>query len=424
MNPPEAKQQPTDWLASPRTQLALLAVVQLLAMSLWFSASAVVGELTTAWNLSPLGQSLLTISVQLGFVTGALASSLLNLSDRVWPTKLMAFSAMLGSAINLAIPLGISGEFGSSDAGFALVLLLRALTGVMLAGVYPTGMKLVASWFVRGRGMAIGVLVGSLTVGSASPHLLRAITLNWPGIGQWQTVLMLASLLALVAGLVALFLVRCGPHLKQAPRIEWSYLLRVWQDTAIRRANFGYLGHMFELYAAWTWGPKLLAESYARHGFTATSAAVAGFAFVAAGSIACVVAGITADRVGRTFTVIVCLATSGACALAAGWLIDYPILLTCVMIVWGASVVADSAQLSAMVSELCDPERVGSALAMQTASGFLLTVLTIGLVPIATSYTNWGVALGMLALGPIVGIVSLVRLRETAASLKIAGGKQ
>ncbi|ADB15480.1 major facilitator superfamily MFS_1 [Pirellula staleyi DSM 6068] len=413
-----------NWLEHARVQLALLAIVQLLAMSLWFSASAVARELAVAWNLGPVALSMLTISVQLGFVIGALTSSLLNLSDRVSPTRLMALAALVGALVNLLIPLGIGDVFGKTVAGYALVLLLRGLTGVMLAGVYPTGMKLVASWWVEGRGFAIGLLVGSLTIGSASPHLLRAITLNWPHIGSWSTVLVLASLLALIAAAISLLLVRPGPHLRQAPRIEWTYLLRVWSDTAVRRANLGYLGHMFELYAAWTWGPKLLVESYERAKFSPTSAALAGFAFVAAGSIACVAAGLAADRVGRTFTVIVCLATSGCCALVSGFLIDHPVLLTIVMILWGASVVADSAQLSAMVSELCDPARVGSALAVQTASGFLLTVLTIGLVPIVESQVGWGIALAILALGPIVGIVSLVRLRSMSESLKIAGGKQ
>ncbi len=398
-------------------QLALLAAIELLAMSLWFSASAVTQSLKESWHLSRGAEAWLTISVQVGFVIGALASAVLNLSERIAPPRLLAGCAILGAGLNAAIPFLITDDLGRSGRGFALLIALRMATGVMLAGVYPTGMKLLATWFKQGRGLAIGVLVGALTVGSASPHLLA-------GLANWRTVMYASSLAALVAGLVAAATVRVGPHLPAATRFDWSYFARIWADPAVRRANFGYLGHMFELYAMWTWSPRLLRESYTAHSFSANAAAAAGFAVVAIGGLGCVLAGLTADRAGRCWTTIASLVVSGSCALAAGWLADQPLLLTVVCLIWGFAVVADSAQFSAAVSELCDPQFVGTALTIQTCAGFLLTTLTIRAVPEVQATYGWGWAFAMLALGPLFGVFHLARLRTSAAAAKMAGGNR
>ena len=403
--------------STARAQLVILAVVELLAMSLWFSASAVTQALTESWQLSRAAQSWLTISVQLGFVIGALASAVLNLSERITPPRLLAVCAVIGAALNAAIPLGISDEFGRTSGGFAALVALRMATGVMLAGVYPTGMKLLATWFKQGRGLAIGVLVGALTVGSASPHLLA-------GIAPWRTVMLGCSLAAFLGGLIALATAQVGPHLPAATHFDWGYFARVWADPAVRRANFGYLGHMFELYAMWTWAPHLLKASYAAHSLSATSAASAAFAVVAIGGLGCVLAGVTADRTGRCNTTIASLVISGSCALVAGWLADQPVLLTAVCLIWGFAVVADSAQFSAAVSELCDPRFVGTALTIQTCAGFLLTTLTIRAVPELQASYGWGWAFALLALGPVFGVFHMARLRASPASLKMAGGNR
>jgi MFS family permease len=403
-------------------QLALLAAVELLAMALWFSASSVTPALKAAWHLSSTAEAWLTISVQLGFVTGALASAVLNLSDRIAPPRLLAACALAGAALNAGIPLAIDDDFGRTAGGFATLIALRMATGVMLAGVYPTGMKLIATWFKQGRGLAIGVLVGALTVGSASPHLLA-------GRAEWRTVMFTASAAAAVAALVALVSVRTGPHLPALVRFDFGYFARVWADPAVRRANFGYLGHMFELYAMWTWAPRLVRSAYDAAGWSASAAATAAFAVVAIGGVGCVLAGITADRAGRCWTTIASLVVSGGCALAAGWLVDWPLTLTIVCLVWGFAVVADSAQFSAAVSELCDPRLVGTALTIQTCAGFLLTTLTIQAVPLvrdwaASERAGWGWALAMLALGPAFGIVHMARLRRMPEAEKMAGGKR
>ncbi len=402
-------------------QLVVLAVVQWLAMALWFSASAVNGALQAEWTLSPSAVSWLTISVQLGFVVGALASAILNLSDRIKPTVLLALCAILGAVVNLVIPLAITTEIGRTAGGFALVIALRMLTGIMLAGVYPTGMKLMATWFASGRGLAIGVLVGALTLGSASPQLINAWAI---GTANWRWVMGIASALSALSAVLAILLARVGPHLLSAPCFDWQYFAKVWQDPAIRRANFGYLGHMFELYAMWTWAPKLLVKSFELAQWSARDAALAGFATIAIGGLGCVLAGAWADRVGRTWTTIASLVVSGSCALIAGHLVDFPFWLTIVCLIWGFSVVADSAQFSTAISELCDPRYVGTALTIQTCAGFLLTTLTIYAVPTIQAQLGWPTALSLLALGPVFGIWHMARLRSLPAASKMAGGRK
>jgi MFS family permease len=403
---------------SPRwSQLVLLAVVELLAMALWFSASSVARALQEMWSLSPAAAAWLTISVQLGFVAGALASAVLNLSERIAPPRLMAGCALSGAALNATIPLLVSDELGRTTAGFTALVVLRMLTGVTLAGVYPTGMKLMATWFKSGRGLAIGVLVGALTVGSAAPHLVA-------GLAEWRTVMLVASGLATAAAVVALAFVRVGPHLPAATRFDWSYFARVWADPALRRANFGYLGHMFELYAMWTWVPALIRQAYDQAHWPRSAAASAAFAVVAIGGLGCVLAGLTADRAGRCWTTIASLVASGGCALAAGWLADRPLALTLVCLVWGFAVVADSAQFSAAVSELCEPQFVGTALTIQTCAGFLLTTVTILGVAEIQSAIGWGWSLGLLALGPLFGVYHMALLRRMSDAAKMAGGNR
>lgn len=396
-------------------QLALLSAALLLAMSLWFSASAVTQALRWAWGLSPAEEAWLTISVQLGFVIGALASAALNLSERIAPPRLLAGCALAGALLNAAIPLAISDALGGTSLGFGLLVALRLLTGMMLAGVYPTGMKLIATWFRLRRGLAIGVLVGALTIGSASPHLLA-------GQLPWRTVMLATSTAAILAGLLTLATVRVGPHLPAATRFDPRYFVRIWADPAVRRANFGYLGHMFELYAMWTWAPQLVQKSYRLADWS--GAATTSFALVAIGGVGCVLAGLTADRAGRCWTTIASLVVSGGCALAAGWLVDRPLLLTIVCLVWGLAVVADSAQFSTAVSELCDPRFVGTALTIQTCAGFLLTALTIRAVPAVEQMVGTGWAFALLTLGPAFGIYHMARLRQMPEAKRMAGGQR
>jgi MFS family permease len=395
-----------------------LAAAGMLAVSLWFSASAVVPQLTAEWGLEGAGQSWLTMSVQLGFVIGALLSAFLNLADRIPVRWLFAASALLGAVFNTAIALFVDGP--------ALAIALRFLTGVALAGVYPPAMKLMSTWCKEDRGLCIGLLVGALTVGSAMPHLFNALPIlgGEAGIPPWRFVLMTASVSALIAAFIAAFGVKAGPLHSQTAPFEPRHAGRALSEQATRLANFGYLGHMWELYAVWTWVPLFLLVSYQQAGWSQAGARLAGFGTVAIGGLGCVVAGQLADRFGRTSVTSVSLAISGTCALTAGLFFRSPAVLTVLCLIWGLAVVADSAQFSAAVSELADSRYVGTALTMQTSLGFLLTLFTIRMIPPLVDHVGWEWAFVVLVPGPIFGIVSMLRLRALPESEAMASGNR
>ncbi len=386
--------------------LLLIAAVQVLVMSVWFSASAVVPSLRDSWGISSSDASWLTGAVQIGFVAGALASAVLTLADRVPARTLIAVSAAGASASNAAVALVAD--------GIELAVPLRFLTGVFLAGVYPVGMKLMASWFDGGRGLAIGALVGALTLGSASPHLVSAI-----GDPPWQAVLLVGSGLA-IAGAGLILLVRDGPHGAPSPPLDLRWAARAVRDRPLRLANLGYIGHMWELYAVWTWMPAYLAASIGAGG---GASALAFAAIGLAGLAGAVGAGLIADRVGRTATTITAMAVSGTCALLSAPLFGAPAAIVAVLVlVWGVSVIADSAQFSVAASELADADHVGTALTLQTAAGFLVTVASIRLVGGLGGEWGWRWAFLVLVPGPLLGIVAMWRLRTDPAATRLAGG--
>lgn len=378
-------------------------------MSLWFSGSAVVPALSGEWNLSESTASWLTLAVQLGFVAGTLLSALLNLPDIISPRLLFTLTAIIGAIIN--------GAFGLFARDASTGIVLRFLTGMCLAGVYPPAMKILATWFRHGRGLALGVLVGALTLGKAAPYLVNAI-----GSHNWRHNVLAVSLFAIVGGIVVRF-VGDGPYALPAARFDWKQLGRVFRNRGVRFANFGYFGHMWELYAMWTWIPFMIRASLTVRKSDPMLAEVASFLVIGCGAVGCVAAGLLADRLGRTAVTSWAMAISGGCCLIVGFFYGAsPIPLLIVAGVWGASVVADSAQFSACVTELGDPQYIGTALTLQTCLGFLLTTISIKLIPRLVDLVGWRYAFAVLAPGPLFGVISMLRLRNLPEAQKIAHG--
>lgn len=393
----------TAFSGEQKAQLALIAGVQILVMACWFSASAVVPALRADWDISAGQSTLLTVAVQIGFVVGALASAAFNLSDIFPAHRVMAVSAAVAATSTGVIALAVD--------SLEPAVVLRFLTGIALAGVYPTGLKMMTSWFATGRGWALGVLIGALTVGSALPQLINSFAAL-----PWRGVLIVAAVLASVGAALAWGFARSGPLTRPAPPFNPRYIFTLFSERGPRLANLGYFGHMWELYAVWTWIPAYVAATLTASTGVDSSRTLVGiisFSVIGvAGVVGCLTGGALGDRYGRAAVAGWAMRISATCCLLAALAFGQsPYLVVPILLLWGASVIADSGLFSSCVADVVDPRYVGTALTLQTAIGFALTIVTIQAVPVVVDLAGWPAATVALALGPIAGAVAMSKLQ-------------
>lgn len=393
--------------------LILLSVGQLFGLSLWFATNSVVDQLITEFGLVELDLTYLSVAVTLGFVMGGLVSTLTNISDIAPADKVFMVSSILGALATGSIVL-------LND--FNLILLMRFLTGFFIAGIYPVGMKLTASHFKQRRGLAIGTLLSALTIGSGLPYIFIIF-----GSPPWKTVILIVAALALLGGLLVGFLIPMGPFVGKATKFSLNAVKKIFSNPAARYANLGYLGHMWELYAFWVWFPRMLKASFEQDPNLGDSEIIrlfglGAFLIFLVGGLANILGGYISDIIGRTKFNIIMLISSGSSALVIGLFFASPWATLGIGLFWGLTIIPDSPQYSSMITEISDQSLVGSALAIQTASGFLLTIFTIYTVPLMVDVLGWQFGMMFLSIGPVVGIWAMFKLRQHPDSYKIAGG--
>ena len=383
-------------IPTPHRMLLLVAVAEILGMTLWFSATAAAPSVAREFALDEGMRAWLTMAVQAGFVAGTLVTAISNAADAINARRLFAAGCVAGAACNLAIAIAPSA---------AVIIALRFCTGAALAWVYPPGMKIAAGWFQERRGTALGIVVGAVGVGSAFPHLLA-----WLGAGlPWRTLIAASSVLALAGATLVVLAVKDGPYVSASAPFDRHALRIVLASRGTRLAMLGYFGHMWELYAMWTWMAAFAGASLGAAAGTAGSAVA--FVTIASGSIGCVVAGLWGDRWGKARIAGAAMLGSAACALASPLFYGAPLAALLVLaVIWGFTVVADSAQFSALVAEHTPRTHVGTALTLQTSAGFLLTMVSIKLVPPMVTLGGWQWAFVFLVPGPLLGALAMRKL--------------
>jgi MFS family permease len=380
--------------------LVFVSLAVFFASSVWFSGTAAIPHLEHIWNLSDSESVWLTIAVQLGFIAGTFFYAASNIADRFNARRVFLASTLLGAAFNAC--------FAWLSDGIMSAIVFRFFTGVTLAGVYPVGMKIVASWFQSGLGWRLGVLVGSLTFGKASPYLIELLVTS----SDWRVKASSASIASLAGGVLVIALLGDGPYLRGRALFDPAMLIKVFKHRPFRYTAFGYFGHMWELYAYWS-----LINFYLTARFESSLwvkwVPLLSFLAIGAGVVGCLGGGWLSRRFGERKVALVSLIVSATCCAVSGFAFDLPpLLLMLFVLVWGIFVISDSPQFSALAARLCPPAYTGTALTTQNGLGFAVTVFSIQLLPLVARAIEWRWAFTFLTIGPIFGAYFISRLDE------------
>ncbi|MBD1398019.1 MFS transporter [Pontibacter sp. JH31] len=389
---------PDQPLAPPARILPTIVFSQFAGTSLWFAGNAVLPELQASLQLQEGALALMTSAVQLGFIAGTLVFAFLSLSDRFSPRLLFMLCALLGAIANALVPF--------VAASLVPVLILRAITGFLLAGIYPVGMKIAASWYSARLGKAIGYLVGALVLGTAFPHLIRGLGATLP----WQQVLLAISMLAAIGGVLLYLLVPDGPFLSKGATFKMGNMLQAFRDKAFRAAAFGYFGHMWELYTLWAFTPLILVTIAPQ--LSGGQVSVYTFLVIAAGAVGCIGGGYLSQVWGSARVAFVQLLLSGICCLLSVFMfqVEAPLVLVVFLLFWGVVVAGDSPQFSALTAKTAPAHLVGTALTIVVAIGFAITVVSIQLTGFLLTLLPIHAVFALLAIGPALGLGALRRL--------------
>ncbi|WP_429400451.1 MFS transporter [Mucilaginibacter lappiensis] len=383
--------------------LPVIVISQFFCTSLWFAGNAVMADIAKQLHLEPAYLAYLTSAVQAGFITGTLIFAILSISDRFSPSLVFFTCAIVAAAINLAVSIHSINSSG--------LMLLRFMTGFFLAGIYPVGMKIAADHYQQGLGKSLGFLVGALVIGTAFPHFLKSMMAALP----WRYVIFSTSSLSALGGLAMFFWVPDGPYRKPGQKLNLNGFLQSFRDSKFRAVSFGYFGHMWELYAFWVFVPVMLAAYKGHHPAQSLNIPLLAFLIIVAGSISCVFSGLISQRLGAKKTAVIALCLSGICCLISPlFLFNNSVAAFIVFLfIWSLAVIADSPMFSTLVAQNAPETSKGTALTIVNCIGFSITIISIQLINALRNNANTQYIYMLLAIGPVLGLVALLKNRDT-----------